>query len=519
MWSSFFKFLLSVFTLMVFLHSSKLFAQYDFTPIKPGSCQFGRIATFDYKSYELPTNPVCPPDEYGYCKASMPDRNYINQLNHVRHVVANAYINQIDFWVMNPDLELWRDYLEIREDKPGGIYDRVTGSFKGRLMVLPLAQSQSFQSLPPKMTFYTNETNTATGFQIDTVNVCSTLEKMDENIATMKPMELYEGILLDSSDVVFLKIPRNPPWPEDKKKPEKPLHYTVTLQSDRTTDIDLFLKCGKKPTAADYTRRSIGYTGQEFIHIDPSICDAQSESGDKDLYVAVHSFKGETSFRLVWSFHLESSHKTIHAGFRNFPGDVAPARDYDYNHAGITAQIAARRFYGATEGGINIGDIHIYREGGCTGPQACGGHTCNICFDSQNGFVTSDMIYVEPAIVNPSILAHEMGHYYFLLMDEYSGLPTSNAQCGHSIMALTAPDPGITNNFCSDFDHKYDANPAMPLSFVPSAWSEIIRRGILPYGPESPTPDNNSYESFPFKETSEIWPSKISIPVGNLIWH
>jgi hypothetical protein len=99
---------------------------------------------------------------------------------------------------------------------------------------------------------------------------------------------------------------------------------------------------------------------------------------------------------------------------------------------------------------------------------------------------------------NPGGMAHEFGHRWFCLGDEY--VNGSQWQCGHSIMANPFGDQ---HNFCNnntDFnriEHPRDAQPGVTPTTLPAAWTQAANAGAIT-GSLSGTPDNYNYAGFDF---------------------
>ena len=110
-----------------------------------------------------------------------------------------------------------------------------------------------------------------------------------------------------------------------------------------------------------------------------------------------------------------------------------------------------------------------------------------------------------PAL-EPRVVAHENGHLFGCLYDEYNDVAGTPSHCGHSIMGNFFASPNNQNLcYCDNWngsvcavnagDHNRDGN-ATPNPIRPPAWNAIT---TAPYvNVPTQTPDNYNYENFYF---------------------
>ena len=132
----------------------------------------------------------------------------------------------------------------------------------------------------------------------------------------------------------------------------------------------------------------------------------------------------------------------------------------------------ARFLYGGTEGAEVIHTIKVHDTANCDG---LAGGSAMLCIlpdqEEPPGTQQSDTIYiVGPHLKKPRVYAHEWGHHFWNLGDEYGG----GEQCTHSIMG----NQWKTNNFCSPHDHAETQPP--PLSTRPPTSTAFGQMATLP---------------------------------------
>ena len=312
-----------------------------------------------------------------------------------------------------------------------------------------------------------------------------------------KYLERNSGVLLGQHDVVhdyFAALAANGPYYE----------WGINLAfwgEGANADFDVYARCNYSPTPTVYDYASRGGGSDEFIQLPGGECL------NGRWYVAFHSYAGSGHFNYVVSpivrkfvysgISIDIYEKTLKVGIRypvgNPSTELTGIRD--------ALSLAAKRFYGLTEGQYLIRNYQIWRNvAQCD--TGCGGAKCDICFENLsgpscwcNGFISikNDIRYRADGI------AHEFGHGLIGLGDEYTLAPNGSAiwLCGHSYMA----SPWTNNhNFCwwrdkFNYDHGWDGTPGSSIGNRPCAWEAL--RSVFPLIPDT-TPDNHNYETHNF---------------------
>jgi hypothetical protein len=452
----------------------------SFTPIKPSS-SCGTYATPGYTfvassvpwDWDLP-DLNDPPDNGGPTSPS-----YANALLHATQFVGNGWTYRVRlhfsrFWVDPTDAVRF-----------GGVaYTGLDQLPFHAIWSAPTSPStSSIHSQGPAMMSFTSDRSetSSTGFLIDELGVCK--RSAQTTVDTAMPVLMdsayrFTGALLGTNDVVYLRVPPSVAG----------ARWTYALWSehspfDSNVDFDIYARCGAWPTPTAYSHRSFSGNTREFINA--SACTAGT-------YLAIHSFKGSGVFHVTWGKHFPSSERIVKAG-TNFNANVT-----DIQAMESALQAAARRLYGQTEGNWMMTEIWLYNSNNCSN---CGGAACDLCMRSETGRSYCDGCGQQSTIYRddwePYTIAHEWGHQYLCVGDEYFKPPVGPeaSQCGHSNMGSSGLGFQGNNNFCNDMNHNMDRGDDVGPTSLPdvrSAGQGMFVNGGVTY-------DNFSYHDHDFE--------------------
>lgn len=190
--------------------------------------------------------------------------------------------------------------------------------------------------------------------------------------------------------------------------------------------------------------------------------------------------------------------------------------DQVFNKLFLRKPKAIKRYYGATEGQHLIRSIKWYANTGTNCGGKCGGVTCDICVKTSSTFRAENVggpcggvirLASDDLDVSGHILAHEWGHRYFCVSDEYDD-DDNCQQCGHSLM--NGPVGISLYNMCIDngptfHDHGEDPSE-VPCGIVLAngSWQHAPAGANLVMIP-SRTPDVFNYEIHDFNNFVYNW--------------
>jgi hypothetical protein len=346
-------------------------------------------------------------------------------------------------------------------------------------MGLQIGTAPSFRATTGWLRLWTDYSITQRGFNITSARVCTTRTTQD----TTLPQEIssarqpFFGFLYGQDDVVMLKA----------APPTSSMHLGIAVKGPLApNDFDLYVRCGSYPTVDAYDARGYSSDSQEYIDYNIASCYPNW------LYIAVHAYRGSGAFTLRLTRHNSYFERDITAGT-----DFA-ASEAEMTTLSQTLSQSAKMYFGATEGQHVFRYINFYNNGSCSN---CAGAPCDICllnaYGRSNSGVCSGQINIfRTDFGTPGSFVHEMGHRYYCLGDEYydvSGMPYY--QCGHSMMAVPF---GRVHNFCTDLDHKTDAEPGADPSSLVSAHRQAWIAGVGFYPADRITWDNYDYLDFDF---------------------
>jgi hypothetical protein len=420
-------------------------------------------------SGEVPDDPNCS-------GATCP--HYINFVDQTREVRANPNVKAFEFRVDSFDTETGYDFLKWRQK--GGADQHLTGTpatgWYGTVV------NENLQSTPMELQFITDFSVTRPGFRIGQARVCCAASTNREP-ANIPLLRRNTGVLLGNGDVVLFKAPALPAGQK----------LNVILWGGTGADFDLYVRCNAWPTQSTFDYLGFSGNSQEFLSFDGSACTSPGT-----WYIAVHSYSGSGQFNLMVSPMFAAQERTSVTVGTNF--NATPDQ---LNGIANALRGSGRQFYGQTEGQFLVRQFELFNN---TGPscESCGGQPCIICFKNQpgTGYCCDGSQYVinQSYWFDPEGIAHEYGHGYLAIWDEYEQ-GTSRSQCGHSNMSFPW---GSNNNHCQSGDHKKDKNPSASDTGQPSAWGAGIDPDRLPLTNVSGTPDNTDFRDHDFNGLIEV---------------
>jgi len=441
-----------------------------FTPIVPPTCPTTTNIPWNYAvdgttySFDLPSDKNCVDN-------GDPCPHYINNLDHQRFFVANPWVTYVGFRLKTFKTESNYDFINW------GLAGTALSSKSGTgISTLAVSTTASFGSKRAQLDFKTDGSVTYPGFTFDQLRVCTSRATADTAApATLDLKRRYHGVLLGTDDTVYLSFPASARW-----------HYPITLWRDpgsSGTDFDLYMRCGAKPTKTQYDAVSNSGDDQEFI-------DVGNCTGTAYIAVYAYSASAPGAFNLARGIHTHHVPLTV--------GTASTLTATELAGLSSNLMVAARYYYGYTEGERMVPQIDVYNSASCAAG-SCGGSNCDICYHNDFGRAHAGaQVHIYSDSCDPRTIGHELGHYDFATGDEYIDDPgpplTQLEQCGHSVMADAMFD---NSNICTPLDHGTDATPGAGLSALASGWEQAAAAAkAIEF--ENVTYDNYPYNAFDF---------------------
>ncbi len=298
------------------------------------------------------------------------------------------------------------------------------------------------------------------GFRIGLTSVCCDQLAVGPTIELI-PTTRHQLLLLGEGDTLFFH------YPNDRADVDNIVAiWENDIASDATYDI--YAKCNAPPSHDNYdlSTKNNTETINQALLLEDEFCTVPGT-----WHIAVHQEAGAESgtVNLVVSPHYENRRRHVDVGFD------CTANDCSIAQAKGTLQEAARFFYGATEGSHVIKSIEIHQTSSCND---CNGQTCDLCWSDVGGASNWNGSYTtitRQFWAAPSGVAHEWGHQYMGLPDEYVNAGELY-NCGHSIMAAQ----WLTNNLCGPNDHWRDTIPGAG-SVSPASSGAVWPHGSAPF--------------------------------------
>jgi hypothetical protein len=414
---------------------------------------------------------------------------YINNLKHGRYFLASGRVREVMFHLASLDTEYNADILRLQQQ--GNWPFLLSGAIPSN-WIWPVQQSHS-QHTPIELEFVSNSAGSEPGFIFDQIGVCCSGGPATPAFQ-MIPGERYTGVLQAADDVVYLRVPAGPSG----------TRLSLALwASTGTNDFDLYARCGAPPTPSSFDL--VGFSGNS----QEQILSAANACTGSEWHIAVHSYSGSGQFSVVASYQkVPNGVFVLKVGFEG-----TPTSTWKSQIRGVINQFL-RFTYGVFEGQIFFDTCKFWVNTGvdCTN---CGGSVCDVCLKSSPGTSTAPIcqpgsIFITPAnYFKPTLYAHEFGHKYLCLKDEYSPdgcdvtKSTCYLSCGHSVMANPYTDQHnlCVRNFDSGFiNHPRDIKPGSPdITGQSSGWTIAMTSGRLVFQPVQ-TPDNFSYLGHDFND-------------------
>lgn len=436
------------------------FMRIDAMAFEPAPCNICSINNYSYIPFVFDTLEELPwkPDEF--CRS--PDcPHYINNLDYSFRFWANANVGEVVYKFTRFDTtHAAADYLSCSPFGPSGGF-RLGGNLNG---ITPFWRKYtapaSPQQVPFEFRFITNNTTTRTGFRIEQVGICC--NPASASSVPMVDVALNHreaGVLLQTGDVVYF---RTPTVPSGSGLNAQALSVVLRgVAGNGPADFDLYARCGALPEENLYDFRSISGDLDEFVRFpNPGSCPHPNF-----WYFAVVSYFGRGQFALYVQPQYQARAIAIRVGLK-----YSPLPEFIPKHIEAFA-MASRQFYGMTEGLFLINRVDIYPGAGsfC---ENCGGAPCDVCVSQVPG---SSSCCIDGQIsisgshrYDPEVIAHEYGHRWLDVPDEYSGNWVYG--CGHSVMAFAF---GSNNNLCNDWNHGRDHHPSVGPKSPPSVWTRL----------------------------------------------
>lgn len=461
-------------TTLLVLSAATAHGAISFTPVKPATCAAQTPMAFDFSvGYgSRPWNEVtaiC-------CMMS----NYINNVDNQRYFLANPWSSQAIFRLSNFYTEAGYDKLIFYDN------GSLIGSWSGAPPTPSYEELLVGSNRTTVLRFLTDYSVTSVGFQVDQVELCTTLTSpRTDSGPLLQSQQRSMGVLFGTNDVVYARLA-----PAGASDYHASLYLWGTPQPGEYADFDIYARCGQKPTPTSYTQKSMSGGMKEFVDV---ACAA-----GQTFYVAIHSYSGRGSFNLLASTHYPAKHYQLTAG-----ADFTPT-EQQWQTWTETLTRGSRRFYGVSEGAVIIDKIRVYKSGGTNCETACNG-PCTFCLHNDASTADSWMCY-PGGRVNWGVnyidrvqwVAHELGHLLYCNEDEYR-LP-DGASCGHTIMDV---ESYTNNNVCVQMDHPKDKWPdhvGLDPWYGPGG-QEAWNAGVSTSYFSSLTPDNTPFHDFEFYQS------------------
>ena len=401
---------------------------------------------------------------------------YLNSLPQVFH--ANQAVDKVDLHFTGFQLETNYDKLWVTEHFYNTWNDKV---FTGNLGAMTVSvQPGQWDRYGIELVTYTDYSVNSGGFALDTATVQTCKYPLWNDTSELGVGRRNGGLLLGATDTVY--------YTATAAAAGKKLN--VAMWSDVPgVDFDLYARCNAFPTPDTWDYRGYSGDAQEFLSMDNSKCGPGGV-----WYIAVNAYAGKGSYNLVSGVSFAAQELTINVTTeQNEPAAVID---------GIADSMlrGMRELYGMTEGGYLVSHINVCNKpvnGSCPGAQ----HYVfkRSCDRSSTAGLGGAVTMCQPQWADPLVVAHEGGHSFLLLPDEYKDVNgASQAQCGHTMMSMIA---WWENNLCNGNGHKHDpvwGAPAMSAS-IGDNWTAITANGKVPNETYLPwAPDNYSYLNFDF---------------------
>lgn len=340
--------------------------------------------------------------------------------------------------------------------------------------------------------------NNSVGYKIDRVCLnCLTDPPTAANTTYVLQNWGYDGVLMDTDDVIYV-------WTNQPANHE----MSIVLWPRSYADFDVYASASTSlPSPSNFQWSSTGGSNRSELIVIPSYPET------RPIYIAIGSFSGEGAFRFYVNSHAPG-----------YPQSIRVTTDWNPSetHKAIIRTLIKKMIqavYYSTDGRHLIRYVDVYWNEGVSEPYInfSGLQSPNHCIGGQASWCSSGLgehinltslnwcgngcqpkLNPSCACVNTqafnegwagNLAAHEVGHCYHGLPDEYS----ADYACGHSQMedvidtALNQVDyctivnggkdvrPGKTGHYFAFnnwacVEYKYPSNPAYNTSHTPDAY-------------------------------------------------
>lgn len=511
----------------VTLHATAFPPSVRAAPFERQSCPTCPNATFVKYTYdssdpnEVRPNPYAGvqstwPDAWDYPEGVGPGDHYGSAIRDYSHFIhANGYVEEIKLVFDYFDLVDDQDYLSIWSGFEMGEYSghqpssppfvhtahrqTILGQVRGfnkfwvrlRLNTLgPYERGFTGGGYPPQ----TDAKNYVTddGFNISLATVCCGALADDLNPGLLEDTERHQLMLLGAGDFLTFKY-------------DNDLAGTGSIVAIWANDIDgfarydIYARCNAPPThdVYDYSTVDDPQTFRQALLLRSNKCTIPGT-----WYITVHQETGDVSgtMNLVVTRHFNTERHHVDVGFDFSPTSIEKAK------ATATVPTAARLFYGASEGSQVIKSIRFHDTTSCND---CAGEVCDVCWSDSplrsfaEGGCQGRVTIRTGCWESPGCVAHEWGHAFMCLADEYCDGCYGFAPllyCSHGMMGGYY----ATNNFCIDDDHQRDTFPVAPNYPLPpggGVWPQASSPVVI----NNTTPDPYDYFGHPLgKEVARV---------------
>ena len=436
---------------------------------------------------------------------------------------ATPAVTGLSFHFSSFQTEVKNDRLEFGLFPTPIIFSGPMGAFD----TPPMTNSGSAAGDPwlVDLNYVTDKANPSQGFTIDsaTITSCATAPIPVQNIYDVAERRVI-GILTGTDDTLYYSYPPPKVVPPGIQLGPQSLHIALTTAPSLTnTNFDIYLSCGSVPTASSYMVAGVSPGSQEFIDV---LLLTQCLSR---WYIAVNSAQGAGAFELNVVYGAD---QPVCVRFEN--GSFTKAQEDSLRNQVLKS---VGGVFGSTGGVVLmtpiqfINDVNadcdnsiISNPGATNGfrhvnlKASCGRSSTASQEDYGNAHsdLCTDYTLSGGTIGAHRILAHEMGHLFWSLPDEYND--AHGAQCGHSMMSTA---DATYYSLCTQWNHTLDPvmgadayhDPGQPVSAPPfgdnqSMWNKLV---FDQYGPpytdqvqQADTAENYDYLDFNFNASSTV---------------
>lgn len=394
-----------------------------------------------------------------------------NLSNHLRYegtLAANPNVSLLRLWASSFNLENGYDKFSLIDQYGTTDY---TGSMVGPLNAYPANGGIASYRLT------TDSSVGSSGFNMSWVSASCTPGRSDFDVTTPDFLT-HVGVLLATQDTVYH---RTSPAPSGSD-------INVALWRDTdAVDFDLYARCGARPTPTTHYAVSWQSGAHEYLQLPAAACPSGA------WFFAVNSYSGSGAYKLLWNYAKTGGEQNV-----CYFNEATTAQKQQFQTTFYNAQ---RILFGMTQGEFVQPVFALKPESQCV-PSAVNISITSSCAGSPSPFGGSysfPFAYVKicpDCWANPNCVAHELGHGYLGLADEYNASGSPN--CGHSIM--NSAFWGWNTDLCNSSNHGRDPSPGVPGNTATPAWDQAVDvYHTLPSKNNVVTPDGYDFMSHPLQ--------------------